>query len=84
MSPASFTVAAVGGAVVMTAGSQIAAGRRPRAALFIGGTIAAAMLSALAGIAPALARALAGLIILGSLLGAGYSLTQPLRNLLAA
>lgn len=78
MTPQTYAVVAVGTATAMTALAQITQRRTPGARLIVGGTLAAAMLSAAGGLAPELVRGLSTVIILASLLGAGYVLTRPL------
>lgn len=78
-----YVVAAIGGATILTALAQLAADRTPRARVFIGGTVAAVVLSALAGPAPQLARGLATLAILTAALTSGYALAKPIAKLVA-
>ena len=80
MSPQTYAITAVGGATLIVAGSRFAAGRAPSIRIFIGGTIAAFTLSIAAGIVPDLVRSLSTLIIIGTVLGAGYGLIQPLAR----
>lgn len=81
MSPQTYAVTVVGTSTLIVAGANFAKGKTPSVRVFIGGTIAAFMLSAAAGPFPGMVRALSHLIILGTLLGAGYSLAQPLAAL---
>ena len=73
----------VAGATILTAGAELAAGRKPSARVFIGGTVAAFVLSALAGPAPGIARGLATLAILAAVLTSGYALAKPIAKLVA-
>lgn len=83
MGAQTYTVVAVGGATLLVAGAQLAKGRTPRLRVFIGGTIAAFSLAALAGFLPGLARGIATLAILGALLTSGYDLAKPLASLVS-
>lgn len=81
MNPSKLAIFSVFGAATITAGAEIANGRTPGARIIIGGTVAAVVLSAAAGPLPTLVRALSVLIILGTILGPGYALVQPLTKL---
>lgn len=74
-------VTAVATAAGLTAAANIATGKPVRPRLIIGAGVAAVMLSAAAGIAPQLVRALSVVVIIGALLGPGYALTKPLTSL---
>lgn len=78
-----YVVVAIGAATLLTAGAQLAKGTTPKVRVFIGGTVAAFVLSALAGPMPGLARGLATLAILGAVLTSGYSLAKPIAALVA-
>ena len=81
MMPSKLALVAVFTAGGLTAASQLAKGETPGARILIGSTIAAVMLSAAAGPAPGIVRALSVVIILGALLGPGYALVKPLAKL---
>ena len=83
MSAQTYTVVAIGSATLIVAGARLAKGETPRLRVFIGGTVAAFALAALAGIVPGLARGLATLAILGALLTSGYDLVKPLASLVS-
>jgi hypothetical protein len=65
----------------VTAGAAIARGEAPRIRIMFGAVAAAVMLSLFGRLSVPLARALAGLIILGSVLGPGYDLLAALIRL---
>ena len=81
MNASSYAVASVGASALIVSGAQIAQGKLPGARIIIGATVAAVMLSAAAGVAPGVVRALSTLIIVSTVLGAGYALIQPLVSL---
>lgn len=83
MQPQTYVVVAIGSATLIVAGAQLAKGNTPRLRVFIGGTIAAFVLAAAAGVLPGLARGLATLAILGALLSSGYDLAKPLAKLVS-
>lgn len=69
-------------AATITAGAQLAAGKAPRLRLVFAGIAGAVALSVLAGIAGGAARALAYLILIGTMLGPGYDLIRALSRLI--
>ena len=82
MSAARFAVGGVAAATTITALGQMADGKTPRLRVFIAGAGAAIVLGAIAGALPALARMFAVLLVLGALLGPGYSLINAARRLI--
>lgn len=83
MNPSRLAVFAVASAAGLTLAAEIAKGRTPKARIIIGATVAAVLLSTAAGVVPGIVRGLSVLIILGALLGPGYSLAQPLTKLVS-
>ncbi len=83
MNPSSYAVVACATAATVTAAAAMTRGQTPRLRIFIGGTIAAVILSAASGFAPEVVRGLATLIILSSIMGAGYVLLKPLTALVS-
>ena len=81
MNASTYAVAAVGSSALIVSGAKIAQGKLPGARVIIGATVAAVLLSAAGGFAPDLVRALSTVIILGTVLGAGYPLIKPLAAL---
>lgn len=76
---------AVGGAIaatVITALGTMASGELPRLRVFIAGGAAAIVLGGLAAILPSVASLFAVLIILGAVLGPGYSLINAAGRLI--
>ena len=83
MRPQTYVVVAIGAATLIVAGARLAKGETPRLRVFLGGTIAAVVLSVAAGVLPGLARGIATLAILGALLTSGYDLARPLAALVS-
>lgn len=77
-----YAVAAIGGAVLVVSAAQLAKGQLPKARVFIGGAVAAFILSAMAGPLPGVARGLATIAILGALLTSGYDLARPVIKII--
>lgn len=78
-----YAVGAIAASTMIVAGAKMASGELPRARVFIGGTVAAFVLSIMAGPLPALAKGLATLAILTTALTSGYALAKPLAQLVA-
>lgn len=78
-----FIPVAIGSATLIVAAAQLAKGRTPRLRVFIGGTVAAFVLTVAAGFVPGIARGIAVLAILGALLTSGYDLAKPLASLVS-
>lgn len=72
----------IGGAVAITALGQLADGKTPRLRVFIGGAGAAIVLSVIAAGAPGIAHLFAVLVLLGAVLGPGYSLLKAASRLI--
>ena len=83
MNAQTYVVVMIGTSTVLVAGAQMAAGKLPQLRVFIGGTVAAFMLSVLASPLPALAKGLATLAILTTTLTSGYALAKPIAALVA-
>lgn len=83
MNAQTYTTVAIGVSTILVAGAKFAQGETPRVRVFIGGTVAAFVLSILAGPFPGLARGLATLAILGTVLSSGYDLAKPIASLVA-
>lgn len=68
-------------AAAITAGAELSRGRVPRIRILFGGVAGAVMLGLLGRVVPGAARALAGLVILTTMLGPGYDLLRALTRL---
>lgn len=66
----------------ITAAATIAKGETPRLRIVFGSVFGAVMLGLLARPLPGFARALAGLIIIGTMLGPGYDVIRALQRLI--
>lgn len=65
----------------ITAVAKVSKGDTPRLRVLFGSVFASVMLGLLSRPMPSLARALAALIIIGTLLGPGYDVLQSLQRL---
>ena len=83
MNAPTYVVVTIGASTLIVAGAQMASGKLPRVRVFIGGTVAAFVLSLLAIGMPDLAKGLATLAILTTTLTSGYALAKPIAQLVA-
>lgn len=83
MSPQTYVVVMIGASTVMVAGATMARGELPKTRVFIGGTVAAFVLSIVATGLPGVAKGLATLAILTTTLTSGYALAKPITSLVS-
>jgi len=77
----SYPVTAVLTATALAAGARLARSEPVTPALFLGGGVAALVLSLAAGPLPALVQALSTIIIVASILTNGYTLAVPVARI---
>lgn len=83
MSATGTVIGAVAGSAAIAAVAEIKrTGRPPRLRIAIGGFVAGVALVALASFAPSMATGLAVLLIITTVLTAGYELVAPLQSLI--
>lgn len=83
MNAQTYVVATIATSTILVAGAQMASGKLPKVRVFIGGTVAAFVLTLLANPLPGLAKGLATLAILTTAMTSGYALAKPIASLVS-